>query len=217
MLAEWAGSRPERFLHCLGRAYAARSVTADAGAGPERDAGDLPLSDLARAVPLTWGADAPASRAAVALGHGLAATPSGDACWRGPPAACHLAFAVVTRRPCSSATRPLWSAAALVRDDAHRTPPGAGSSCRALPPRWLQPPGLPPAEAANPPQAALFHLILRGAPFHSASGPPLMRIPPGRLMSYRQLATLLGHAGCTAQRRQRSRATLSATSYPAIA
>lgn len=194
VLAEWAGIKPERFLHCLGRAYARERLSPTPERLPERDAGDPAPSDLARAVPLTWEPMPPASGRTVALGHGLAATPFGDAllAWttRG---VCHLAFRCRDEAALLVELRSLWSAAAPVRDDAHAhrlaqrifpsrapsTPVAAATGASA------------PAEAANPAPGGV-HLILRGTPFQVRVWSALMRIPPGRLMSYRQLATLLG-------------------------
>lgn len=99
----------------------------------------------------------------------------------------------------------LWPTATL-RDDAH---------ARSLAPRDL--PSRSPSTSAT--AAALLlekideadpdrggnHLLLRGTPFQVRVRSALMRIPRGRLLSYRQLANPARHAGGSAQRRQRDR------------
>lgn len=193
LLAEWAEIAPARFLHCLGREYARERLSRRPELLPEAGGGDPALSSQARAVPLTWEA-MPAAGHTVELGHGLAATPFGDAllAWtaRG---VCHLAFRTGNEAALLVELRSLWPATALVRDDAH----ALRLARRIFPSRA---PRAAPAAASDAPAPAAeadgarggVHLILRGTPFQVRVWSALMRIPPGRLLSYRQLATLLG-------------------------
>ena len=196
VLAEWAGITPERFLHCLGREYARERLARTPELLPELQGGGAERTEHSR--PLTWEAMTPAAIRAAAqgieLGHGLATTPFGDAllAWsaRG---LCHLAFRSTDEAALLAELHQLWPTATLVRDDAH---------ARSLAPRIF--PSRSPSTSAT--AAALpsgkideadsdrggVHLLLRGTPFQVRVWSALMRIPRGRLLSYRQLAALLG-------------------------
>ena len=196
VLAEWAGITPERFLHCLGRAYARERLTRTPELLPELQGGGPERTEHSR--PLTWEAMTPAAiRAAargIALGHGLASTPFGDAllAWsaRG---LCHLAFRSTDEAALLAELHQLWPTATLVRDDAHARSlaqrifpsrsPSTSATAAALPSGKI--------DEADSDRGGV-HLLLRGTPFQVRVWSALMRIPRGRLLSYRQLATLLG-------------------------
>ena len=198
VLAEWAELTPERFVHCLSRAYARERLSLTPELLPETLASAPATAGQARAGQLTWEAMPPAEpRAAghaIELGHGLAVTPFGDAllAWTGR-GVCHLAFRCTDEAALLAELHQLWPTATLVRDDAH---------ARSLAPRIF--PSRSPSTSAT--AAALpsgkideadsdrggVHLLLRGTPFQVRVWSALMRIPRGRLLSYRQLAALLG-------------------------
>ena len=128
------------------------------------------------------------------IGHGLAVTPFGVArlAWTGR-GLCHLAFRCTDEAALLAELRQLWPTAALGRDDAH---------ARSLAQRIFtaHSPSTSAAAAAEPtstidatdPDRGGVHLLLRGTPFQIRVWSALMRIPRGRLLSYRQLAALLG-------------------------
>ena len=198
VLAEWAELTPERFVHCLSRAYARERLSLTPELLPETLASAPATAGQARAGQLTWEAMPPteprAAGHAIELGHGLAVTPFGDAllAWtrRG---VCHLAFRCTDEAALLAELHHLWPTAALVRDDAH---------ARSLAPRIF--PSRSPstsATAAARPAGAVdatdadrggVRLVLRGTAFQVRVWSALMRIPRGRLLSYHQLATLLG-------------------------
>ena len=198
VLAEWAELTPERFVHCLSRAYARERLSLTPELLPETLASAPATAGQARAGQLTWEAMPPteprAAGHAIELGHGLAVTPFGDAllAWT-RLGVCHLAFRCTDEAALFGELHHLWPTAALVRDDAH---------ARSLAPRIF--PSRSPstsATAAARPSGAVdatdadrggVRLVLRGTAFQVRVWSALMRIPRGRLLSYRQLATLLG-------------------------
>ena len=198
VLAEWAELTPERFVHCLSRAYARERLSLTPELLPETLASAPATAGQARAGQLTWEAMPPteprAAGHAIELGHGLAVTPFGDAllAWTGR-GLCHLAFRCTDEAALLAELRQLWPTAALGRDDAH---------ARSLAQRIFtaHSPSTSAAAAAEPtstidatdPDRGGVHLLLRGTPFQIRVWSALMRIPRGRLLSYRQLAALLG-------------------------
>ncbi len=195
VLAEWAGITPEGFLHCLGREYARERLALRPELLPECGVRDSAHAGRARAVPFTWETMPPTPRSAgrgIEIGHGLAATPFGDAllAWTAS-GVCHLAFHSTDDAALLAELCDLWPAAALVRDDSR----ARSLAQRIFPPRppvaaaAAQPSG--PANEADSDRSSV-HLVLRGTPFQVRVWSALMRIPPSRLLSYRQLAVLLG-------------------------
>ena len=198
VLAEWAELTPERFVHCLSRAYARERLSLTPELLPETLASAPATAGQARAGQLTWEAMPPAEpRAAghaIELGHGLAVTPFGDAllAWTGR-GVCHLAFRCTDEAALFGELHHLWPTAALVRDDAH----ARSLALRIFPSRS---PSTSATAAARPSGAVDatdadrggVRLVLRGTAFQVRVWSALMRIPRGRLLSYRQLATLLG-------------------------
>ena len=198
VLAEWAELTPERFVHCLGRAYARERLSLTPELLPETLASAPATAGQARAGQLTWEAMPPteqrAAGHAIELGHGLVVTPFGDAllAWTGR-GVCHLAFRCTDEAALLAELHHLWPTAALVRDDAH----ARGLAQRIFP---SHSPSTSATAAARPSGAVDatdadrggVRLVLRGTAFQVRVWSALMRIPRGRLLSYRQLATLLG-------------------------
>ena len=198
VLAEWAELTPERFVYCLCRAYARERLSLTPELLPETLASAPATAGQARAGQLTWEAMPPteprAAGHAIELGHGLAVTPFGDAllAWtrRG---VCHLAFRCTDEAALFAELHHLWPTAALVRDDAHarslaqRIFPSRSPSTSAT--AAARPSGAVDATDAD---RGGVRLVLRGTAFQVRVWSALMRIPRGRLLSYRQLATLLG-------------------------
>lgn len=198
VLAEWAELTPERFVYCLCRAYARERLSLTPELLPETLASAPATAGQARAGQLTWEAMPPteprAAGHAIELGHGLAVTPFGDAllAWtrRG---VCHLAFRCTDEAALFGELHHLWPTAALVRDDAHarslaqRIFPSRSPSTSAT--AAARPSGAVDATDAD---RGGVRLVLRGTAFQVRVWSALMRIPRGRLLSYRQLATLLG-------------------------
>jgi AraC family transcriptional regulator, regulatory protein of adaptative response / methylated-DNA-[protein]-cysteine methyltransferase len=198
VLAEWAELTPERFVYCLGRAYARERLSLTPELLPETLASAPATAGQARAGQLTWEAMPPAepraAEHAIELGHGLAVTPFGDAllAWTGR-GVCHLAFRCTDEAALLAELHHLWPTAALVRDDAH----ARSLAQRIFPSRS---PSTSASAAARPSGAVDatdadrggVRLVLRGTAFQVRVWSALMRIPRGRLLSYRQLATLLG-------------------------
>ncbi|MBV2262936.1 MAG: methylated-DNA--[protein]-cysteine S-methyltransferase [Thauera sp.] len=198
VLAEWAELTPERFVHCLGRAYARERLSPTPELLPETLASAPATAGQARAGQLTWEAMPPAElRAAghaIELGHGLAVTPFGDAllAWTGR-GVCHLAFRCTDEAALLAELHHLWHTAAIVRDDAH----ARSLVQRIFPSRSPSTSATAAARACGTVDAADadrggVRLVLRGTAFQVRVWSALMRIPRGRLLSYRQLATLLG-------------------------
>ena len=201
------GITPERFLPgraariasaCRRRRSGSRSACRQTPAIPHHRTWPAPCRHL--------GADAPPQGAPSHSATALPATPFGDALLAGPPAACAISpFRRRDEAACSSSYAAIWSAAALGARRCARTPPGAADlPSRSPSPRWLQPPGLPWVPEGADPAPGGVHLILRGTPSRSASGPPHAHparspdvLPPARHPAR--------HAGCAAQRRQHDR------------
>ena len=198
VLSEWAELTPERFVHYLGRAYARERLSLTPELLPETLASAPATAGQARAGQLTWEAMPPAEpRAAghaIELGHGLVVTPFGDAllAWTGR-GVCHLAFRCTDEAALLAELHHLWPTAALVRDDAH----ARSLALRIFPsrsPSTSATAAARPSGAVDATDADLggVRLVLRGTAFQVRVWSALMRIPRGRLLSYRQLATLLG-------------------------
>jgi AraC family transcriptional regulator of adaptative response/methylated-DNA-[protein]-cysteine methyltransferase len=178
VFAEWAGISPKRFLQYLTKEYArqqlARSasvldVTLGAGLGSPSRLHELMVSCEA----MTPGEVKAAARG-IDIGHGIAPTPFGDAlvAWtaRG---VCHFAFCSTDDASLLAELRSLWPAATLERDDVQ-----AHALMQRIFPRT--------------PTRGSVHLVLRGTNFQIKVWEALIRIEPGRVLSYAQLARALG-------------------------
>lgn len=180
VFAEWAGISPKRFLQYLTKDYARQQlaqsasvleVTLGAGLGSPSRLHDLMVSCEA----MTPGEIKAAARG-IDIGYGFAPTPFGDAlvAWtaRG---VCHFAFHTGDSAAMLAELRSLWPAATLAHDDAH-----AQALMQQIFPRT--------------PTRGSVHLVLRGTNFQIKVWEALIRIEPGRVLSYRQFAHALGMA-----------------------
>ena len=178
VFAEWAGISPKRFLQYLTKEYArqqlARSaslldVTLAAGLGSPSRLHELMVSCEA----MTPG-EVKAPARGIDIGHGIAPTPFGEAlvAWtaRG---VCHFAFRSADDAAMLAELRGLWPAATLMRDDAQ-----AHALMLQIFPRT--------------PTRGSVHLVLRGTNFQIKVWEALIRIAPGRVLSYTDLARALG-------------------------
>lgn len=178
VFAEWAGISPKRFLQYLTKEYARQalreaqdvlSVTHASGLSSSGRLHDLMVSCEA----MTPG-EVKSGGAGVAVGWGQAETPFGGALvgWtaRG---LCYLAFLDGDAAMRHQELRAAWPAAQLHCDEREAQ--------RLL---ALVFPG--------PPQPGRLHLLLRGTNFQLKVWEALLRLPPGRRVSYTQLAGLAG-------------------------
>ena len=178
VFSAWAGISPKRFLQYLTKEYARSRLAAAADTLTVAD--DAGLSGAGRLHDLLVNCEAmtPAEIRAAArgidIGHGIAPTPFGDAlvAWtaRG---VCHFAFGTGDEDAMRAELRALWPAATLHRDDAQ-----ALALMQRIFPR--------------PPTRGSVHLVLRGTNFQIKVWEALIRIEPGRVLSYRQFARELG-------------------------
>lgn len=178
VFAEWAGISPKRFLQYLTKQYARHQlaqsasvldVTLSAGLGSTSRLHELMVSCEA----MTPGEIKAAARG-IDIGHGFAPTPFDDAlvAWtaRG---VCHFAFRNADNAAMLAELHSLWPAAKLNRDDAH-----AHALMQQIFPRT--------------PARGSVHLVLRGTNFQIKVWEALIRIEPGHVLSYSQLARTLG-------------------------
>lgn len=178
VFAAWAGISPKRFLQYLTKAYAlqalreAQDVLSVAQASGL--SGSSRLHDLMVSCEAMTPGEIKSGGAGVTLGWGQADTPFGTALagWteRG---LCYLAFldgdAALRHQELLAA----WPAAQLVCDD-----------------REAQ--RLMDQVFPGTPQPGRLHLLLRGTNFQIKVWEALLRLPPGRRVSYTQLAGLAG-------------------------
>ncbi len=178
VFAAWAGISPKRFLQYLTKAYALQalreaqdvlSVTQASGLSSASRLHDLMVSCEA----MTPG-EIKSGGAGVVLGWGQADTPFGTALvgWtaRG---LCYLAF--------------LDGDAALRHQELCAAWPAAQLQCDDREAQRLMDQVFP-----GTPQPGRLHLLLRGTNFQLKVWEALLRLPPGRRLSYTQLATLAG-------------------------
>jgi AraC family transcriptional regulator of adaptative response/methylated-DNA-[protein]-cysteine methyltransferase len=178
VFAAWAGISPKRFLQYLTKAYAlqalreAQDVLSVAQASGL--SGSSRLHDLMVSCEAMTPGEIKSGGAGVTLGWGQADTPFGAALagWteRG---LCYLAFLDGDAALRQQELRAAWPAAQLVRDD-----------------REAQ--RLMDQVFPSTPQPGRLHLLLRGTNFQIKVWEALLRLPPGRRVSYTQLAGLAG-------------------------
>ncbi len=178
VFASWAGLTPKRFLQYLSKEHAlqslreAQDVLAAAQAsglsGPGR------LHDLMVSCEAMTPGEIRSAGAGVVVGWGEAGTPFGQVLvgWT-PRGICYLAFLDEDSAVRRAELRAAWPAAELRRDD---------GEARRLMERVF------PAT----PQPGRLHLLLRGTNFQIKVWEALLRLPPGRRVSYTQLAALAG-------------------------
>jgi AraC family transcriptional regulator of adaptative response/methylated-DNA-[protein]-cysteine methyltransferase len=178
VFAAWAGISPKRFLQYLTKAYAlqalreAQDVLSVAQASGL--SGSSRLHDLMVSCEAMTPGEIKSGGAGVTLGWGQADTPFGAALagWteRG---LCYLAFLDGDAALRQQELRAAWPAAQLVCDD-----------------REAQ--RLMDQVFPSTPQPGRLHLLLRGTNFQIKVWEALLRLPPGRRVSYTQLAGLAG-------------------------
>lgn len=178
VFAAWAGISPKRFLQYLTKEYAREalreaqdvlSVTQASGLSSASRLHDLMVSCEA----MTPG-EIKSGGAGVTLGWGQADTPFGTALagWT-PRGLCYLAFLDGDAARRQQELCAAWPAAQLQRDD---------TQARRLLEQVF--PGTP--------LPGRLHLLLRGTNFQLKVWEALLRLPPGRRVSYTQLAALAG-------------------------
>lgn len=178
LFSEWAGVSPKRFLQYLTKEHARRelaraadvlTVAAEVGLSSGSRLHDLMISCEA----LTPG-EIKSGGAGLSIGHGFAPSPFGPAlvAWSGR-GICHLAFCSGDEPARQAELAGLWPQATLRRDDAE----AAAVLARVF-----------PAGTA----AAPLHLLLRGTNFQIKVWEALLRCPPGRVLSYGELACRIG-------------------------
>lgn len=178
VFAAWAGISPKRFLQYLTKDYAlqalreAQDVLGVAQASGL--SGSSRLHDLMVSCEAMTPGEIKSGGAGVTLGWGQADTPFGTALagWteRG---LCYLAFLDGDTALRHQELRAAWPAAQLVCDD-----------------RQAQ--HLMDQVFPGTPQPGRLHLLLRGTNFQIKVWEALLRLPPGRRVSYTQLAALAG-------------------------
>jgi AraC family transcriptional regulator of adaptative response/methylated-DNA-[protein]-cysteine methyltransferase len=178
VFAQWAGISPKRFLQYLTKEYARQalreaqdvlSVAYDSGLS-----GGSRLHDLMVSCEAMTPGEIRRGGAGVTVGWGQADTPFGAALvgWT-PRGLCYLAFLDDDAAGRQQELQAAWPAATLARDD--------GAAQRLLAQVF-------PAT----PQPGRLHLLLRGTNFQLKVWEALLRLPPGRRVSYTQLAAMAG-------------------------
>lgn len=178
VFASWAGLTPKRFLQYLSKEHALQSLReaqdvlgaaqASGLSGPGR------LHDLMVSCEAMTPGEVRSGGAGVVVGWGEAGSPFGQVLvgWT-PRGICYLAFLEEDAAPRRAELQTAWHAAELRRDD---------GEARRLMGRVF------PAT----PQPGRLHLLLRGTNFQIKVWEALLRLPPGRRVSYTQLAALAG-------------------------
>lgn len=178
VFASWAGLTPKRFLQYLSKEHALQSLReaqdvlgaaqASGLSGPGR------LHDLMVSCEAMTPGEVRSGGAGVVVGWGEAGSPFGQVLvgWT-PRGICYLAFLEEDAAPRRAELQTAWPAAELRRDD---------GEARRLMGRVF------PAT----PQPGRLHLLLRGTNFQIKVWEALLRLPPGRRVSYTQLAALAG-------------------------
>jgi AraC family transcriptional regulator, regulatory protein of adaptative response / methylated-DNA-[protein]-cysteine methyltransferase len=181
----WAGATPKDFIQCLTVEHALRRLresasvldaALDAGlSGPGR------LHDLLVTIEAATPGEIKSGGSGMTIEWGMAATPFGN-CTLGwnPRGICHLAFhdtdSIMTAPP---ELRAGWPNATLHRNDRE-----AARRARII--------FDPDARSAAPLRA-----FVRGTPFQLKVWRALLRIPEGRIASYRTIATAIGQPTAT--------------------
>ncbi len=178
VFASWAGLTPKRFLQYLSKEHALQSLRkaqdvlgaaqASGLSGPGR------LHDLMVSCEAMTPGEIRRGGAGVVVGWGEAGTPFGQVLvgWT-PRGICYLAFLDEDAASRRAELQTAWPAAELRRDD---------DEARRLMARVFP----------VTPQPGRLHLLLRGTNFQIKVWEALLRLPPGRRVSYTQLAALAG-------------------------
>lgn len=177
VFAEWAGISPKRFLQFLTKEYA-RDRLAAADTLTVAEAAGLSstsrLHDLMVSCEAMTPGEIRAAGRGIDIGYGFAPTPFGDAlvAWT-PRGVCHFAFGATADARLLDTLRARWPAATLVPDPAQ-----AAVLMQTIFPRT--------------PAQGRIHLVLRGTNFQIKVWEALLRIEPGQVLSYSQLARQAG-------------------------
>jgi AraC family transcriptional regulator of adaptative response/methylated-DNA-[protein]-cysteine methyltransferase len=178
LFSEWAGVSPKRFLQYLTKEYAKQALQESADLLEASYAAGLSapsrLHDLIVSCEAVTPGEYKSRGAGVTMGYGYAETPFGQAAigWtsRG---ICYFEFCDEVREPLPPALHAAWGNANLQRDDRQAQD-------------WSE--RIFPAT----PEHGRLHLVLRGTNFQLKVWEALLRIEPGRVVSYSQLAALAG-------------------------
>lgn len=181
VFADWAGISPKRFLQYLTKEYALRQLAASTDIASVTDAAGLSspsrLNDLMVSCEAMTPGEIRAAAHGIDIGFGFASSPFGEAlvAWtaRG---VCHFAFRIADDGAMLDQLAARWPAATLHRNDAE-----ASALLQRIFPRT--------------PTRGSVHLVLRGTNFQIKVWEALIRIEPGQLMSYGQLARQVASPG----------------------
>lgn len=177
VFADWAGISPKRFLQYLTKEYARQQLATSANLLAVADAAGLSSPSRLHDLMVTCEAMTPGEIRAAArgidIGYGFAPSPFGDAlvAWtsRG---ICHFAFSVADEATMLTELSMRWPAAVLQRDD---------TRAQALVQQIFP----------HTPTRGSVHVVLRGTNFQIKVWEALLRIEPGQIVSYGQLARAL--------------------------
>ncbi len=178
LFTAWAGVSPKRFLQYLTKEHARRELARAGDLLSVADrvglSGGSRLHDLMISCEALTPGEIKAGGRGVRIACGLGPSPFGTALvgWtaRG---ICHVAFCSGDEAARQAELADLWPQAELVRDDA-----GAAAQLARMFPRTAP--------------ATPLHLLLRGTNFQIKVWEALLRCPPGRLLSYGELARRAG-------------------------
>ncbi|MDQ5946822.1 MAG: AraC family transcriptional regulator [Pseudomonadota bacterium] len=174
LFSNWAGISPKRFLQYLTKEHARQAL---AGAADTLTAAvDSGLSSTSRLHDLMISCEAlspgeiKSGGRGIEIGYGFSPSPFGEAliAWTGR-GICHFAFCTTDAPGMLAELHALWPAATVARDDEH---------ARAL---------VATIFPATPTRGAL-HLLLRGTNFQIKVWEALIRVEPGAMVSYSELA-----------------------------
>ena len=178
IFAAWAGISPKRFLQYLSKEHALAALRSEQGVLDAAQASGLSgpgrLHDLLVSCEAMTPGEIKSGGAGLVLGWGQAETPFGVALvgWT-PRGICYLAFLNEDAAQRLQELRFAWPAAELRQDKAQA--------------QHLMGQVFPAT-----PQPGRLHLLLRGTNFQLKVWEALLRLPPGRRVSYTQLAALAG-------------------------
>lgn len=182
MFSRWAGTSPQRFLRFLTKEYAKQVLLETGDVLTATDAAGLSAPSRLHDLFVTYEAMTPAEYrsqgARLRIRYGWVPTPFGEALLalteRG---ICALSFPAAGEQAAAlAALRETWSRATLVEDAA-----GVAAVAARL--------------FAPDPHGPAPHLLLKGTNFQIKVWEALLRIPPGRLVSYGTVAAALGQPG----------------------
>ncbi len=178
MFTDWAGVSPKRFLQYLTKEHAKLALRQSADVLTATYAAGLSapgrLHDLIVSCEAVTPGEYKLQGAGLTIGYGYAETPFGQAAlgWT-PRGICYFEFLGDPEPGIPVGLLSAWSKAHLERDDEF----AREWSARIFP---------------GVPKAGRLHVVLRGTNFQLKVWEALLRIEPGRVVSYSQLATMVG-------------------------